>query len=169
MLGISGWDSDAQVPLRKFEDPTPGRIIERVVCRNNSEQTYALYLPSNYSYSQKWPLIAAFDPGARGNLPVEHFREAAERYGFIVCGSNNSRNGPMPPTGEAAKAMLGDGDKQESLTVAGPVQAAKRSRRPDQATLSWPSWIWHRGLPFSYPATGNDLSPALKRPMQPRT
>jgi dienelactone hydrolase len=90
------------------EDLKPGRINERVVCQNNSDQTYALYLPSNYSPARRWPLIAAFDPGARGNMPVEHFKEAAERYGFIVCGSNNSRNGPMAPTGEAAKAMLGD-------------------------------------------------------------
>ena len=52
MLAISRWDSDAQVPLQKFEDPTPGRIIERVVCKNNSEQTYALYLPSSYSNSR---------------------------------------------------------------------------------------------------------------------
>jgi dienelactone hydrolase len=96
----------AQTP--STEDLKPGRIIERVVCKNNSDQTYALYLPSNYSSARSWPLIAAFDPGARGNLPVEHFKEAAERYGFIVCGSNTSRNGPMAPTGEAAKAMLGD-------------------------------------------------------------
>ena len=95
-----------QIP--SAEDLQPGRIIERVVCKNNPDQTYALYLPSNYSPARRWPLIAAFDPGARGNVPVEHFKEAAERYGFIVCGSNNSRNGPMPPTGEAAKAMLSD-------------------------------------------------------------
>lgn len=107
-FGFSPLDSAAQVSSTKSEDPAPGRIIERVISRNNSEQTYALYLPSSYSSARRWPLIAAFDPGARGNLPVEHFREAAERYGFIVCGSNNSRNGPMPPTGEAAKAMLGD-------------------------------------------------------------
>jgi len=100
--------SAAQVTSPTSEELTPGRIIERVVCKNNSEQTYSLYLPSSYSKTRRWPLIAAFDPGARGNLPVEHFKEAAERYGFIVCGSNNSRNGPMPPTGEAAKAMLGD-------------------------------------------------------------
>lgn len=105
---VTRWDSPAQVSPTRSEDPAPGRIIERVVCKNNTEQTYALYLPSNYSNSRTWPLIAAFDPGARGNLPVEHFKEAAERYGFIVCGSNNSHNGPMPPTGEAAKAMLGD-------------------------------------------------------------
>lgn len=107
-LAVPHWDFAAAGSSTKSEDPAPGRIIERVICKDNSEQTYALYLPSSYSNSRRWPLIAAFDPGARGNLPVEHFKEAAERYGFILCGSNNSRNGPMPPTGEAAKAMLGD-------------------------------------------------------------
>ena len=90
------------------DEPQPGRIAERVVCKNNSEQTYALYLPSKYSPDRNWPLIAAFDPGARGSLPVERFKEAAERYGFIVCGSNNSRNGPMRGSADAAQAMLAD-------------------------------------------------------------
>jgi dienelactone hydrolase len=90
------------------EETPPGRIIERVVCKNSPNQSYALYLPSNYSSTRTWPLVAAFDPGARGNAPVEHFKEAAERYGYIVCGSNNSRNGPLPPSAEAAKAMLED-------------------------------------------------------------
>lgn len=90
------------------EDLQPGRVIERVVCKNDSGQSYALYLPSNYSPARKWALLAAFDPGARGSAPVERFKEAAERYGYIVCGSNNSRNGPLPRSGEAAKAMLAD-------------------------------------------------------------
>ncbi|HSB11144.1 MAG TPA: hypothetical protein VLM38_16770 [Blastocatellia bacterium] len=90
------------------EDPQPGRLIERVVCKNNPEQSYALYLPSTYSATRKWPLIAAFDPAARGGLPVERFKEAAERYGYIVCGSHNSRNGPLRPSADAAKAMLTD-------------------------------------------------------------
>ena len=90
------------------DDLEPGRVIDRVVCRKSPDQNYALYLPSNYSPTRKWALLAAFDPGARGNIPVERFKEAAERYGYIVCGSNNSRNGPLPPSAEAAKAMLGD-------------------------------------------------------------
>lgn len=97
-----------QASCRVFEDPQAGRINERVVCKNNPDQSYALYLPSSYSPTRAWPLVAAFDPGARGNAPVEHFREAAELYGYIVCGSNNSRNGPLPPSAEAARAMLGD-------------------------------------------------------------
>ncbi len=90
------------------DDAQPGRIIERVACKTDPEQTYALYLPSNYSSTRKWPLLAAFDPAARGNFPVERFKEAAERYGYIVCGSNNSQNGPIAPSAEAAKAMLVD-------------------------------------------------------------
>ena len=91
-----------------IDDPPPGRVIDRVACKNDAGQSYSLYLPSNYSPSRRWPLLAAFDPGARGNIPVERFKEAAERYGYIVCGSNNSRNGPIAPSAEAAKAMLGD-------------------------------------------------------------
>ena len=90
------------------EELPPGRIIERVVCKNSPDQTYALYLPSNYSPSRTWPLIAAFDPGARGTAPVQSFKDAAERYGYIVCGSNNSRNGPMARSTDAANAMFGD-------------------------------------------------------------
>lgn len=91
-----------------LEDPQAGRVYERVVCKNSPDQSYALYLPSSFSPTRAWPLVAAFDPGARGNAPVERFKEAAELYGYIVCGSNNSRNGPLAPSAEAAKAMLSD-------------------------------------------------------------
>jgi len=97
-----------QVVASATDEPQPGMISNKVVCKNNSEQSYALYLPSNYTPSRTWPLIGAFDPAARGNIPVEQFKDAAERYGYIVCGSNNSRNGPLQPSAEAAKAMLQD-------------------------------------------------------------
>ncbi|HJQ68499.1 MAG TPA: hypothetical protein VKA70_05990 [Blastocatellia bacterium] len=42
-------------------------------------------------------MIYCFDPGARGQMPVERFKDAAEKYGYIVVGSNNSRNGPGVP------------------------------------------------------------------------
>lgn len=98
----------AQASYDMPDDLQPGRIIDRVVCKDAPNHSYALYLPSTYSSAKKWPLIAAFDPGARGNVPVEHLKEAAERYGYIVCGSSTSRNGPLPPSAEAAKSMLVD-------------------------------------------------------------
>ena len=90
------------------DEPQPGIISNKVICKNKPEQSYAVYLPSTYSASRKWPLIAALDPAARGSVPLEQFKDAAERYGYIVCGSNNSRNGPLQPSAEAAKAILED-------------------------------------------------------------
>lgn len=72
---------------------TPGKIAENIRCDKNPEYGYALYLPSNYSPNKAWPLLLAFDPRARGINAVERFAPAAEKYGWIIAGSNNSRNG----------------------------------------------------------------------------
>ena len=87
----------AQSVEARAQELAPGRLIERVVCKADQSQSYALYLPSNYAPGREWPIIYCFDPGARGRLPVERFKEAAEKYGYIVVGSNNSRNGPGVP------------------------------------------------------------------------
>ena len=85
-----------------------GMVIPRVVSLSDSRHTYALYLPSSYSPDRKWPVLFAFDPGARGNVPVERYQEAAEQYGYIVLGSNNSRNGPVQVEFEAMRALYTD-------------------------------------------------------------
>lgn len=85
-----------------------GKLVEKVGCQANANQSYALYLPSNYDPHRRWPILYCFDPMARGRLPVERFQEGAEKFGYIVVGSNNSRNGPWPPTAEAAKAVWHD-------------------------------------------------------------
>jgi predicted esterase len=94
-------------PPAQSELPT-GRVIESVACIHDSAQTYALYLPSNYNDARHWPILYALDPGARGKVPVERYREAAERFGWIVAGSNNSRNGNLQASLDAWNAMIGD-------------------------------------------------------------
>jgi dienelactone hydrolase len=76
------------------DDFAKGTIIESVICQKDAGQSYALYLPPNYTPLKRWPIVYGFDPGARGRQPVELFQEAAEKYGYILVGSNNSRNGP---------------------------------------------------------------------------
>lgn len=76
---------------RAVEAPTPGQIVD-VPCSADTTQSYALYLPSSYTPAKRWPIIYFFDPGGRGRRPLELYRELAESYGFIVAGSNNSRN-----------------------------------------------------------------------------
>ena len=81
----------------------------------DTTQSYALYLPSGYTPKKKWPIVYVFDPFARGREAVELFREGAERYGYIVAGSNNSRNGSWKEEAAAAEAMFRD--TQERLPV----------------------------------------------------
>ena len=85
-----------------------GIILPKVVALAKPEQSYALYLPSAYSQDKLWPIIYAFDPGARGSVPVELMKEAAERNGYILVGSNNSRNGSWKIEAEAAEAIVKD-------------------------------------------------------------
>jgi dienelactone hydrolase len=67
--------------------------ITKKVCDADSTQSYEVYLPSSYSKQQQWPIIYVFDPHGDGLFAVEHFKYAAEKYGFLIFGSNNSRNG----------------------------------------------------------------------------
>ena len=71
--------------------PPAGQIVD-VTCEGDSTQSYALYLPSTYVASKPWPVIYFFDPGGRGRRPLELYGDLGEKYGFVMAGSNNSRN-----------------------------------------------------------------------------
>jgi len=76
----------------RAQTPAPGAVHASVAVAADPSNSYALYLPSAYSPAKRWPLLLVFDPFARGEVSVKLFHEAAEKYGFIVVGSNNSRN-----------------------------------------------------------------------------
>ncbi len=80
----------AETP-KKEEELERGKVIPHLECLREKGKSYSLYLPSPYSFEREWPVIYAFDPWGRGVVPVELFREAAEKYGYIVIGSNDSR------------------------------------------------------------------------------
>src|SRR5580704_3827412 len=98
----------ALLPAAPQPDLPPGQIIAHVPCAKDATQSYALYLPSNYTPDRAWPVIYAFDPGGRGQNPVTRYQDAAEKYGYIVAGSNNSRNGPWAVSQAALTAMTRD-------------------------------------------------------------
>jgi hypothetical protein len=92
-----------------------GIVHEEVSCLQDGSQSYALYLPKAYTAERRWPIIYAFDPFARGRVPVELMKDAAQRAGFIVAASNNSRNGPIKDSIEAAQATWADTHRRFSL------------------------------------------------------
>ena len=90
------------------QDLPRGQIVDGVKCISDESQTYAIYLPSNYSANREWNLILAFDPRGRGRAALEQYKDAAEKYGYIVAGSNNARNGPPEISLTAAGVMGSD-------------------------------------------------------------
>ena len=97
----------AVVPAaRAQQEPARGVIVDDVKCAADASQSYALYLPSNYSRDRGWSLLMAFHPAARGRAMVEKYQAAAERYGYIVAGSNTSRNGTSWAASAAAVTAM---------------------------------------------------------------
>ena len=99
----------------QFDAQAARGTVSEVVTLDDPAQTYALYLPSQYSPDRRWPVIYAFDPFARGKTAVEVYRQAAEKYGFIVAGSNNAKNGPTGPELVAAQAMWNDSHRRLAI------------------------------------------------------
>lgn len=70
-----------------------GRVVENVVVQSHPDQSYAVFLPSDYTPERRWPTVFCLDPRARGKTAIERFVKAANEFGYIVLCSNNSRNG----------------------------------------------------------------------------
>jgi tetratricopeptide (TPR) repeat protein len=88
----------ASAPLAFAQSSFPaGQVIEKIPVLT-SDQSYAAYLPANYTSEKSWPTVFCLDPRARGKFALERFVKAAEKYGYIVLCSNNSRNGLDGPT-----------------------------------------------------------------------
>jgi hypothetical protein len=68
-------------------------IIPHVECKNNPALSYALYLPKQYHETASLPALIFADPHGDGALPLYMYSALAEKYGVILVGSNDSKNG----------------------------------------------------------------------------
>src|ERR1043165_3622499 len=64
----------------KSESFATGQVIDKVVCKGDTSQSYALYLPSDYAEGKNVPVVFAFDPHGTGKLPVAKYKNLAEKY-----------------------------------------------------------------------------------------
>lgn len=108
----------ARLWLGSGQDLPRGTVIEHVTCTEDPTETYALYLPSDYAPDRAWSLLLAFHPGARGEQMVALYREAAERYGYVVAGSTTSRNGPWEASARAVRAVSKDVARRFTIDAA---------------------------------------------------
>jgi dienelactone hydrolase len=103
------------LPLAAQSHLETGKIYPQVACKSDSNQTYALYLPTGYKVTKPSAAVFVFEPLARGRLPVSLMKDAAEKFGYIIIASNNSRNGPFRPQIDAAHAMWTDAHERFSI------------------------------------------------------
>jgi hypothetical protein len=66
-----------------------GVVIDTVTCKADVTQSYALYIPANSSGA----VVYCFDAHGAGALPLNKYKSLADKYGYILVGSNNSKNG----------------------------------------------------------------------------
>jgi hypothetical protein len=85
-------DTSASAAASSNDTFAKGNVIKNIVCKNEASQSFALYIPAN-SGKNLLPVIYFFDPHADGELPLNKYKTLADRYGFILVGSNNSKNG----------------------------------------------------------------------------
>jgi pimeloyl-ACP methyl ester carboxylesterase len=94
-----------------------GKVIDTVICKADPTQSYALYIPARGNRGAL-PVIFFFDPHANGALPLKKYQSLAEAYGFILIGSNNSKNGNDWPATENIWRHL-SADVQARLRING--------------------------------------------------
>ena len=96
-------ESQKQKAASKYKT---GEIFE-VKCEDKVH-SYAVCLPKNYDGAKRAPVLFCFDPGGDGRNAVRQFMFASDKYGWIVVGSNDAKNGPWEPIQEAQRVMLSD-------------------------------------------------------------
>ncbi|MFQ5720374.1 MAG: hypothetical protein ACE5IK_12570 [Acidobacteriota bacterium] len=95
-----------------------GEIVPRVAATVDPARTYALYLPSGYTPQHRWPLLIVMDPRGRAIRAMERFVPAAERFGYVVVSSYDTRSdGPREPNILALRAIFPD--TEERLAIDG--------------------------------------------------
>lgn len=71
----------------------PSVFLSGLACQTDPSIHYSVYFPGRFNNSTLFPVLILFDPHADGNLPINLYKELADRYNFILLGSNDSRNG----------------------------------------------------------------------------
>jgi len=97
------------VPERLCEPWPRGEWVDPVECRSDPGDSYALYLPSDYTPARFWPALIVLDARGRGRHAAERFQAAADRFGWLLASSNDSASDAgWEEISGPARALLAD-------------------------------------------------------------
>ncbi|MCF4102067.1 hypothetical protein L1I30_10345 [Gillisia sp. M10.2A] len=66
-----------------------GAVVNDLKINDSIQESFSLYLPTNFDKDKMWPVIFVFDPMGRGRNTAHLFLPGAEQQGYIVASSNN--------------------------------------------------------------------------------
>ncbi len=66
------------------------QLLKRWFVATMHRNRMLLYIPSNNKTNA---VIYFFDPHGDGSLPVKKYKDLADKYQYVLIGSNNSKNG----------------------------------------------------------------------------
>lgn len=73
-------------PKDSFET---GKVIPSVSLAVDPAESFALYLPKGYTDTATYPAMVFLDIYGQGSLPVDMYKSLADKYNYILIGSNN--------------------------------------------------------------------------------
>ncbi len=71
-----------------------GKIIDSILTSGKENESFALYLPTQFDSKRPSAIVFISDPAARGKVGITPFVPASEKFNYILVCSNNSKNGP---------------------------------------------------------------------------
>jgi hypothetical protein len=116
-----------QVPSQNNSTLEKGKVFSTVT--NNGY--YSAYIPPSYSGKEKFPVIIFLDPHGDGSFPLSKYKFLADKFGFLMIGSNESKNGIAYEQCKGILSKLVDESTsnlpglKEDITVAGFSGGAK--------------------------------------------
>jgi hypothetical protein len=76
------------LPAKTETEFTTGSIFS-----HSGQTQYEAYIPTAYKKGEKLPAILFFDPHGDGKLPLMKYKSLADKFKFILVGSDISKNG----------------------------------------------------------------------------
>lgn len=108
VLAASGVPASRAVAQEGRAEVLPvGRLVERMPAAGDPSRSFALYVPSAYTPSRRWPLVVLLDPRGRGAGVLRRLVPVAERLGYVLAGSYDTASDVSgDPNTPAVNAIL---------------------------------------------------------------
>lgn len=78
--------------LAQTERLAKGAITDSLSVDSSPSESYALYLPTDFSMDKPWPIVFVFDLEGKGKMVLRLFQQAAQNHGYVLAASNSLRD-----------------------------------------------------------------------------